>query len=110
MTELDPETFDEKKYVEWFPKLETAYKRAFDRVNDEYDSTLVHALDQQVLSESEPFYEGNGEFRVEVPENPTERVEGVVASDEKIEGVLEAYVAEIERQLGRVFGGETGES
>jgi len=104
MTDLDPETFDEKKFVEWFPKLETAYKRAFNRVNDEYDSTLVHALDQQVLNESEPFYEGDGEFRLEVPENPAERVEGVVASDEKIEAVLDAYVAEIERQLGRMFG------
>lgn len=103
MTDIDPETFDERKYVEWFPKLETAYKRAFNRVNDEYDSTLVHALDQQVLSESEPFYEA-GEFRVEVPDDPVERVEGVVASDEKIEGVLDAYVAEIEQQLGRVFG------
>jgi hypothetical protein len=104
MTDLDPETFDEQKYVEWFPKLQTAYKRAFDRLNDEYDSTLVHAIDQQVLSESEPFYEGDGEFRVEVPENPADRVEGVVASDEKIEQLVSVYVEEIERQLRAVFG------
>ncbi len=107
MTDLDPETFEEKKYVEWFPKLETAYKRAFDRVNDEYDSTLVHALDQQVLSESEPFYE-DGEFRLDVPDDPAGRVEGVVASEEKITAVLDAYVGEIERQLGRVFGVDGG--
>jgi len=103
MADFDPEKFEDK-YVHYFNELQRAYKDAFNRVNEQYDSELVHAIDQQVLDESEPFYEGDGEFRVELPENPTERLEGVVAADEKVEGVLEAYVEQIEAELHRIFG------
>ena len=103
MTEFDADLFEDK-YEHYFPELQRAYKRAFETMNDAYDSELVHAIDQQVLAESEPFYEGDGEFRVELPENPTERLEGVVAADEKVEGVLEAYVEQIEAELHRIFG------
>ncbi|WP_135827348.1 DUF5783 family protein [Halorussus halobius] len=103
MADFDPEKFEDK-YVHYFNELQRAYKDAFNRVNERYDSELVHAIDQQVLSESEPFYEGDGQFRVELPENPTDRVQGVIAGDEKVEGVLEAYVEQIEAELQRIFG------
>jgi len=103
MADFDPEKFEDK-YANYFPELQRAYKNAFEYMNERYDSELVHAIDQQVLDESEPFYEGDGEFRVELPENPAERVEGVLAGAEKVEGTLETYVERIERELARVFG------
>jgi hypothetical protein len=103
MAELDPETFEEEKYVDYFPQLQQAYKNAFDRMNDRFDSTLIHAVDQQVLSESEPFYEGDGEFRIELPDDPSDRIEGVVVTDEKLAEILDIYVDEIESELRRVF-------
>ncbi len=75
MADFDPEQFQDK-YANYFPELQQAYKNAFNRMNDRYDSELVHAIDQQVLNESEPFYEGDGEFRVELPEEPYERLRG----------------------------------
>ena len=105
MTDFDPEKFEDK-YVHYFNELQKAYKDAFNYMNDRYDSELIHAIDQQVLNESEPFYEGDGEFRVELPENPTERIRGVLVDDEKAEQVLDVYVEQIESQLSRVFGFE----
>jgi hypothetical protein len=102
---MDAETFDEQKYVEFFPQLQQAYKNAFNRVNETYDSTLVHGIDQQVLDESEPFYDEEEGFYLEVPEEPYERLTGVVVSEEKFEAVLDEYVAEIERELERTFEG-----
>ncbi|QCC46309.1 DUF5783 family protein [Halobellus limi] len=102
MTEFDPEKFEDK-YANYFPELQRAYKNAFETMNDRYDSELVHAIDQQILNESEPFYE-NGEFRIELPENPTDRLTAVVVDDEKLSGVLEAYLEELRRQHRRVFG------
>ncbi|NKE34625.1 hypothetical protein GWG54_02100 [Natronococcus sp. JC468] len=102
MAEFDPEKFEDK-YANYFPELQQAYKNAFNRMNDRYDSELVHAIDQQVLNESEPFYEGNGEFRVELPDDPYERVTGVLVEEERFEEVLEVHVEEIERELERVF-------
>ena len=117
MAEFDPERFEEEKYVDYFTELQDAYKRAFDVMNERYDSTLVHGIDQQVLNESEPFFErassaegasGDraGEFRVELPENPYDRLQGVAVSEEKFEEVLDRYVDLIERELHEVFGVE----
>ena len=103
MAEFDPERFEDK-YANYFPELQQAYKNAFNRMNDEYDSQLVHAIDQQVLNESEPFYEGDGTFRVELPDEPYDRLSGVVVPKDKFESVLERHVEEIERELERVFG------
>ena len=103
MTDFDPEKFEDK-YANYFNELQRAYKNAFERMNDEYDSELIHAIDQQVLNESEPFYEGDGEFRVELPKNPADRVQGVLVDDEKLEEVLDIYVEEIETELRRIFG------
>ncbi|RBI63161.1 DUF5783 family protein [Halomicrococcus sp. NG-SE-24] len=107
MADFDPEKFEDK-YVHYFNELQRAYKDAFNEMNERYDSELVHAIDQQVLNESEPFYEGDGEFRVDLPENPTDRVQGIVAPDEKVEEVLDRYVARIESELARTFGFESG--
>ncbi|RQH00785.1 DUF5783 family protein [Natrarchaeobius oligotrophus] len=107
MTEFDPEKFEDK-YANYFPELQQAYKNAFNRMNDRYDSELVHAIDQQVLNESEPFYEDSSDhdraFRVELPENPYDRLDGVLVEEERFESVLETYVGEIETELERVFG------
>ncbi|MFB6087535.1 MAG: DUF5783 family protein, partial [Haloarculaceae archaeon] len=62
---------------------------------------------QQVLNESEPFYEGDGEFRIELPENPRDRLTGVLVDDEKFEQTLDRYIDEIEYELRRVFGFES---
>ena len=104
MADFDPERFEDK-YVHYFTDLQRAYKNAFDTMNDEFDSTLVHAIDQQVLNESEPFYE-DGAFRIELPENPYDRidVQGAVFEREKVEATLDRYVDEIESELYRVFG------
>ena len=107
MTEFDPERF-ENKYAEYFPELQTAYREAFEAMNDRYDSELVHAIDQQILNESEPFYEGEGQFRVELPENPTDRVAAIVVENEKLKQVLDIYVETIEEELRAVFGLEDG--
>ena len=109
MTEFDPERF-ENKYAEYFPELQTAYREAFEAMNDRYDSELVHAIDQQVLNESEPFYEGDGQFRVELPENPTDRITAIVVNDEKLEQVLDIYVETIEAELRAIFGFEGNDS
>ncbi|RLM56765.1 hypothetical protein DVK02_09785 [Halobellus sp. Atlit-31R] len=101
MTEFDPEKFEDK-YANYFPELQRAYKSAFETMNDQYDSELVHAIDQQILNESEPFYE-DGDFRIELPENPTERLTAIVVDDEKLSAVLDTYVEELREQHRRVF-------
>ena len=103
MADFDPEKFEDK-YANYFPELQQAYKNAFNRMNDQYDSELVHAIDQQVLNESEPFYEGDGEFRVELPDDPYDRISGVLVEEERFEQILERHVEEIETELQRVFG------
>ncbi|QLH76536.1 hypothetical protein HZS55_04100 [Halosimplex rubrum] len=104
MAEFDPERFEDK-YANYFTELQRAYKSAFETMNDRYDSELIHAIDQRVLAESEPFYEGDGRFRIELPEDPHERLSGVVvADDEKVETILDRYVDEIETEIRSVFG------
>lgn len=102
MAEFDPETFEEEKYTEHFTELQESYKRAFDRMNDRFDSELVHAIDQQVLNESEPVYE-DGEFRIELPEDPYDRLSGVIVERERFEGVLEEYVETLRKELSATF-------
>jgi hypothetical protein len=101
MAEFDPEKFEDK-YANYFTELQEAYKQTFDTMNEEYDSQLIHAIDQQVLNESEPFYD-DGEFRIELPDDPTARVTGVVVSDEKLEAVIDRYVEELRHELRVVF-------
>jgi predicted GTPase len=100
---FDPEKFEDK-YANYFTELQRAYKQAFDVMKERFDNELVHAIDQQILNESEPFYEGDGQFRIDLPDDPADRIQGVIVADEKVEQVLEHYVEELERQLRRVFG------
>jgi hypothetical protein len=109
MAEFDPEKFEDK-YEHYFPELQRAYRQAFETMNDRYDSELVHGIDQQVLAESEPFYEGDGQFRIELPEDPADRLSGVVVDREKLDRILDRYVEELDAQLQSVFGFENGHS
>ena len=102
MTDFDPEKFEDK-YVHYFPELQRAYKNAFEAMSERYDSEVIHAIDQQVLNESEPFYD-DGRFRIELPETPTDRVTAIVVDDQKLSTVLDAYVEELRTQLRSVFG------
>jgi hypothetical protein len=104
MADFDPEKFEDK-YVHYFAELQRAYKNAFEVMNERYDSELIHGIDQQILNESEPFYE-NGEFRIDLPEEPTGRLTAVVVDDEKLERILDRYVEELETQLRATFLGE----
>ncbi|MXR52344.1 hypothetical protein GRX03_12110 [Halovenus sp. WSH3] len=103
MAEFDPEKFEDK-YQHYFPELQRAYKQAFETMNDQYDSELIHAIDQQVLAESEPFYEGDGEFRIDLPEDIDDRLSGVIVDDEKLAAIMDRYEDEIEAELRSVFG------
>jgi len=103
MAEFDPEKFEEK-YVHYLTDLQKAYRGAFEYMNERYDSELVHAIDQQVLDESEPFYEGDGEFRIELPENPHDRIQGVLVDEERFDAILSEYLDRIEAEIQRVFG------
>ena len=104
MAEFDPSKFEDK-YANYFNELQRAYKNAFEHMNERYDSELIHAIDQQVLNESEPQYE-DGEFSVDLPENPYDRIGGVSVERERFEEILEVYVERIERELHDVFGVE----
>ena len=102
---FDPDKFEDK-YVHYFPELQRAYKRAFEHMNERYDSTLVHAIDQQVLNESEPFYEPdhpNGPFRIELPEQAFERLNGVPVAQDQFDAVLDRYVEQLQESLAHEF-------
>ncbi|GGJ14048.1 hypothetical protein GCM10008995_24910 [Halobellus salinus] len=107
MTEFDPERFEDK-YVHYFPELQRAYKNAFEAMSERYGSELIHAIDQQILNESEPFYD-DGAFRIELPDDPADRVTAIVVDDEKLSAALDAYVEELREQLRNVFGVADGE-
>ncbi|CAP14746.1 DUF5783 family protein [Halobacterium salinarum] len=104
MSDLTPEEFEEQKYVDYFPKLETAYKRAFDDMNGTYDRKLVHAIDQQVLSESEPFYEADSGFSVELPADPLDRLAGVQVDADHARDVIDEHTDRICVHLRDQFG------
>ena len=104
MTDLTPEEFEEQKYVDYFPKLQTAYKRAFEEMNETYNSDLVHGIDQTILAESEPHYEGDGEFTIDLPEDPLSKLDGVIATGDTAEQVLDLYVEALQAQLRKTFG------
>ncbi|WP_247000171.1 DUF5783 family protein [Halosolutus gelatinilyticus] len=101
MTEFDPAKFEEK-YVHYFEELQEAYSNAYQQLHGRYDSEVLRAIDRQILSESEPVYEGNGEFRVDLPDNPADRVPNVAEHDQ-FEVVLEELVDRIEAELCRGF-------
>ncbi len=105
MTEFDPEKFDEK-YVHYFEELETAYSSAYQQLHGQYNSEILRAIDRQVLSESEPVYDGNGEFRVRLPDDVAERAQSLPGNETEFNAILEEFTTQIERELRRVFGFE----
>jgi hypothetical protein len=102
--DFDPAKFEDK-YEHYFAELQTAYRQAFEAMNERYDSELIHAIDQGVLAESEPFWEGDG-FRVELPEDPVARLAttGVLVEEERANEVIETYRERLETEIAAVFG------
>jgi hypothetical protein len=98
VTEFNPEKFDEK-YEYYFEEIERAYSDAYQQLHGEYNSEILRAVDRHVLSESEPVYEGNGEFRVLLPDDTQERARSLPGDEEAFNTVLEAFTATIEREL-----------
>ncbi|WP_339103906.1 DUF5783 family protein [Haloterrigena salinisoli] len=107
-TEFDPEKFEDK-YVHYFEELQEAYSNAYNQLHGRYDSAILKAIDRNVLSESEPFYEGDGEFRVDLPEERVEEVRAAVGDPDQFDTVLEELVDRIETELRRIFGFESAD-
>ena len=105
MTEFDPEKFEEK-YVHYFEELEAAYSNAYQQLHGRVDSEVLRAIDRQVLNESEPVYEGNGQFRVTLPDDVEERRQTLPGDEETVEAVLTEFVDRVENELRQVFGFE----
>ncbi len=105
MTEFDPAKFEDK-YVHYFEELEAAYSTAYQRLHGRYDSALLRAVDRQILAESEPVYEGEGEFTVRLPPDVDDRLKAVRGERETVENLLETFTSEIEKELRRTFGFE----
>jgi hypothetical protein len=105
MTEFDPEKFEEK-YVHYFEELETAYSNAYQQLHGQTNSEVLRAIDRQVLNESEPVYEGDGRFRVTLPDDIEERRQNLPGDEETFNAVLAEFVDRIEDELRRVFGFE----
>jgi uncharacterized protein YeaO (DUF488 family) len=101
MAEFDPEKFEDK-YEHYFTQLQSSYRNAFETMNDAYDSELIHGIDQQVLAESEPMYE-DGAFRIDLPEDPYDRLGAVIVERERFETVLERYREELRAELRETF-------
>lgn len=108
MTTFDPEKFEDK-YTHYFDELQEAYRNAFRHMHDRHDSGVLRSIDRQVLDESEPFYEGDGVFRVELPNDPHDRVQDVHVDDETFDAILQEFVKRIEVELSRVFGFDSDE-
>ncbi|MFC7071844.1 DUF5783 family protein [Halovenus rubra] len=102
MTDFDPEKFEEK-YVHYFEDLESAYSNAYDQLHGEHPSDVLRAIDRQILAESEPFYEGDGHFRVELPDDTDSRLESMQLDSTQCETVLDEFVAHIEAELRARF-------
>lgn len=102
MTQFDPEKFEEK-YVHYFEELETAYSNAYQQLHGQHDLEALRAVDRRVLSESEPVYEGDGEFRVDLPDDLDERLQSLAADEEQLVTVLDEFVSQIERELRETF-------
>ncbi len=102
MTTFDEEKFEEK-YVHYFEELERAYSNAFSALHGTADSTLLRAIDRQVMSESEPVYDGDGQFTVQLPDDPQSMVDGVQGSEHQFTQLLDQFVELVETELQEIF-------
>lgn len=107
MTEFDPDRF-ENKYVHYLDELDRAYRNAFEYMNENYNSTIVHAIDQQLLDDSEPIYSEEAGFQIELPADPRERLTGIPNRPDMIDSILETYIDRLEQELESVFRNEDG--
>ncbi|MEF8829174.1 MAG: DUF5783 family protein, partial [Haloarcula sp.] len=57
----------------------------------------------QILSESEPVYEGDGTFSVRLPDDTAARAKSLPGDEETFDTVLSAFTDAIERELRRLF-------
>jgi hypothetical protein len=101
MVRFDPEKFADK-YRHYLTPLQRAYRIAFGEMNERYDSRLVHALDQQVLNESEPVY-ADGAFEIQLPPDPYARLTGVEVDEAQFDAAIAAYTDELIAALEGVF-------
>jgi len=101
MVRFEPEKFADK-YRHYLTPLQRAYRIAFGEMNERYDSRLVHALDQQVLNESEPVYV-DGAFEIELPPAPYDRLTAVEVGEAQFDAVISAYTDELIAALEEVF-------
>jgi hypothetical protein len=102
MSDFDPEKFEDK-YAHYFEEIEAAYSNAYDQLHGRYDSQILRFIDRQVLSESEPVYEGDGEFSVRLPDDVEQRKASLDTDAEQFQTVLDAYTTQIERELTEIF-------
>lgn len=105
MTEFDAEKFEDK-YVHYFEEIEAAYSDAYQTLHGTYDSQVLKAIDRQVLSESEPVYEGDGEFSIRLPDDIDQRKASLGLDSDQFDTVLERYTDEIVAELRGEFGFE----
>ena len=56
-----------------------------------------------MLSESEPVYEGDGTFRVVVPDGVKEQKQSLPGDEETFDAVLTEFTTRIEHELRHVF-------
>lgn len=106
MTEFDPEKFDEK-YVYYFEELEEAYSKAYQQLHGRVDSDVLRTIDRQVLDESEPVYEGDGSFRVAIPDGAVADARAMFDDPETFDAVLADFTDGIEAELSRTFEFDT---
>nr|WP_302081094.1 DUF5783 family protein [Salinibaculum sp. KK48] len=86
-------------YVAWFNNLVSGMLR-IER------SEVLRAIDRHVLNESEPVYEGDGQFRVTLPDDIEERRQALPGDKETFDAVLTEFVDRIENELRQIFGFE----
>lgn len=102
MTTFDPDKFDEK-YLHYFEELEQAYSNAYEELHGDVDSQILKAVDRTILAESEPMYDGEGEFRIQLPDDVDTRIASIGADGAAVEAILERLTDEIEHELRRIF-------
>jgi len=102
MTEFDAEKFEEK-YVHYFEELEAAYSDAYQELHGQYDSEVLRGIDRQILSESEPVYEGDGTFHIRLPDDTASRAQSLPGDEATFDTVLSAFTDAIERELRQQF-------
>jgi hypothetical protein len=59
-----------------------------------------------VLNESEPVYEGDGQFRITLPDDIEGRKQTLSGDEETFDALLTEFVDRIEDELRQIFGFE----